>query len=535
MPALYSHTTRATGTVLTASIYNGDHQNHIDNGVPLQLDDYSVSVTQMKTSTDPGESGTESLATTLAGELERLRFALKEIKTAIGLTSAEWYSTATGTIALTSGGTGASTASGARDALGAVSGVWPLSVGGVGATTASGARDTLGATAGVFPISAGGTGQSTQTAAMDALSPTTTKGDLLVDNGTNVVRLAVGSDNQVLTADAAQSSGLKWGSAGGIAAVTAKTATFNVTNADNSTIFLCNGTFSVTFDALSSFASNFYVYILNDGTGTITLDPNGTEEIEIAGGADAGETTITLPYSGTTIGPYNVSGVMLIKSTVASTWRAIAISEAHGSQTFTANGTFNVPKGVNTIWVTGVAGGGGGGGSSTAGTEIGGSGGGSSGVGTVKQRITVTPAASHTVTIGTGGSAGSSAGGNGGTGGTTSLGALVSLTGGNGGTGNTGSTTGTVIAGGASAGAYSSAGENGFSIADSGTILFADSGNGGSGLCGGSGRGGATSSGTSAGGAAPANSGGGGGGGASKGANSAAGGAGGSGLLIVEW
>lgn len=59
-------------------------------------------------------------------------------------------------------------------------------------------------------ISKGGTGQTTQTAGMDALSPTTTKGDLLVDNGTSVIRLAVGSKNQVLVADSAQAAGVKW-------------------------------------------------------------------------------------------------------------------------------------------------------------------------------------------------------------------------------------------------------------------------------------------------------------------------------------
>lgn len=44
--------------------------------------------------------------------------------------------------------------------------------------------------------------------------PTTTKGDLLV-HGTSTTRLGVGSDGQVLTADSAQTLGVKWGAAGG--------------------------------------------------------------------------------------------------------------------------------------------------------------------------------------------------------------------------------------------------------------------------------------------------------------------------------
>ena len=87
MAALYSHTTRASGLTLTATIYNADHQNHIDNGVPLQHDDYSSSVGQMQTNTDPGEIGSESQATTQAGEFERLRFAIKELTG-----KNQWYS-----------------------------------------------------------------------------------------------------------------------------------------------------------------------------------------------------------------------------------------------------------------------------------------------------------------------------------------------------------------------------------------------------------------------------------------------------------
>jgi hypothetical protein len=66
-----------------------------------------------------------------------------------------------------------------------------------------------------LPIANGGTGQTSKTAAFDGLSPTTTKGDLIVNNGTNNVRLGVGTNNYVLTADSTQSTGVKWAPASG--------------------------------------------------------------------------------------------------------------------------------------------------------------------------------------------------------------------------------------------------------------------------------------------------------------------------------
>lgn len=65
------------------------------------LDDYSVDVTQMRLAIDPGEVGSESLATSSAGEIERLRFAIKDIKG-----TSQWYETrpaVTHSLATTSG------------------------------------------------------------------------------------------------------------------------------------------------------------------------------------------------------------------------------------------------------------------------------------------------------------------------------------------------------------------------------------------------------------------------------------------------
>lgn len=51
-------------------------------------------------------------------------------------------------------------------------------------------------------------------ALVEAQTPLTTKGDLLVTDGTTLQRVAVGTNDQVLTADSAQANGIKWAGAG---------------------------------------------------------------------------------------------------------------------------------------------------------------------------------------------------------------------------------------------------------------------------------------------------------------------------------
>ncbi|UNA00787.1 tail protein [Edwardsiella phage vB_EpM_ZHS] len=110
---------------------------------------------------------------------------------------------------------------------------------------------------------------------------------------------------------------------------------------------------------------------------------------------------------------------------------------------YLASGSFTVPPGITTIYLTGCAAGGGGGGAAGNGgtaTSAGGGGGGASGQVLINEPYTVTPGQVIAITMGTGGAFGSGAsvavnGAAGGAGGNLVVGSLVTLTGGGGGGG----------------------------------------------------------------------------------------------------
>ena len=75
MPGNYSKIeTVVTGQSITAAERNTEHDNHITYQTPAGTDDYSATVTEMRTASDPYPAGTPSQPTSLAGELERLRY-----------------------------------------------------------------------------------------------------------------------------------------------------------------------------------------------------------------------------------------------------------------------------------------------------------------------------------------------------------------------------------------------------------------------------------------------------------------------------
>ena len=78
------------------------------------------------------------------------------------------------------------------------SGVTTWSGGTTGLLPAPGTSGAVTLT-GTLAIANGGTGQTTAITAFNALAPTTTNGDIIYYNGTNNIRLGIGSVNQVLT------------------------------------------------------------------------------------------------------------------------------------------------------------------------------------------------------------------------------------------------------------------------------------------------------------------------------------------------
>jgi hypothetical protein len=157
---------------------------------------------------------------------------------------------------------------------------------------------------GIVAIANGGTGQITQTAAFDALSPNTTKGDLIVYDGTDNVRFPVGTNTYVLTADSTTATGVKW-AASASSGVTSVTGTAPISSSGGTTpaISISQATTS-TNGYLSSTDWNTFN---NKGSGTVTsvsaltLGTTGTDlSSSVATGTTTPVITLNVPTASAT-------------------------------------------------------------------------------------------------------------------------------------------------------------------------------------------------------------------------------------------
>lgn len=76
----------STGNTILSDHINTSNNEHINNNIPESIDDFSVNVSEMQAVTDPYPASTESLATTLDGEIQRLRNVIKQITQ-----ETQWY------------------------------------------------------------------------------------------------------------------------------------------------------------------------------------------------------------------------------------------------------------------------------------------------------------------------------------------------------------------------------------------------------------------------------------------------------------
>lgn len=83
--------TWVSGETLTASDLNAEFNNILNNLTPAGVDDYSSSVSEMRSTADPYPGAAESQATALSGEIERLRYQVLQIKKAVQTGQTYWY------------------------------------------------------------------------------------------------------------------------------------------------------------------------------------------------------------------------------------------------------------------------------------------------------------------------------------------------------------------------------------------------------------------------------------------------------------
>lgn len=165
---------------------------------------------------------------------------------------------------------------------------------------------------GTVAIANGGTGQTTAVAAFDALSPVTTKGDLIVSNGTDNVRQAVGTDTYVLTADSTTATGVKWAASGSGLNITNDTSTS--TNLYPTFITATSGTTSTIY---TGDAKLLYKPSTGELTSTHLVASNGIFVNSLTIG-----TSYTIPsgYSGVSAGIITVSGGVTVTVSSGSRW-----------------------------------------------------------------------------------------------------------------------------------------------------------------------------------------------------------------------
>lgn len=107
------------------------------------------------------------------------------------------------------------------------------------------------------------------------------KGDLLTHDGSTLVGLGVGSDGAILTADASESAGVKWGAFGTQPyPVTSQTGDYTVTDSDFLVLVdASSGNVTITLPASSS-GRRYEIKKTDSSANKVIIDGDGSETID---------------------------------------------------------------------------------------------------------------------------------------------------------------------------------------------------------------------------------------------------------------
>jgi hypothetical protein len=244
---------------------------------------------------------------------------------------------------------------------------------------------TLSYSGTALPIANGGTNATTQTNAFDNLAPTTTKGDAIFYDGTDNVRLPVGTNAFVLTADSTTATGVKWAAPATSGTVTsvAQSFTGGLISVSGSPI-TSSGTLALTvagtsggipyFSGASTWASSAVLAsnalmvgggagvapsTVTTGTGVVTaLGVNtGTSGSFVVNGGALG-----IPSSGTVTNltgtaSININGTVGATTASTGTFTQLTVNGANLNTAISPTGTSTVtisPAGATTLGTAGV-------------------------------------------------------------------------------------------------------------------------------------------------------------------------------------